>query len=109
MVDFAAIYSRQGIGGVETIALGQPGVEGPVGRPIDRAHGVVGSAKFRRRRRATLTANFWPASRLKNHTPGLPPRVTYVLKFSSGKACNPGNGGTSRGVTPSIRNGTAPT
>src|SRR5438876_5566363 len=38
----------------------------------------------------------------------VPAGTTYVRTFSSGNALSPGTGGTHRGRTPDIRNGTTP-
>ena len=40
--------------------------------------------------------------------PGLPPALTYVRRFSSGKLESPGTAGRNRGLTPLMRNGTTP-
>src|SRR6267143_864457 len=42
-----------------------------------------------------VTASEFPASRLKNHTPGFPPHVTYVRTFSSGNRESHGRCATS--------------
>src|SRR5580698_9103818 len=54
------------------------------------------------------TAILFPASRLKNHTPGLPSATTYVRTFNSGNAESQGTAGVPRRRTPDIRNGTTP-
>ena len=54
------------------------------------------------------TANAFPASRLKNHTPGFPSATTYVRTFNSGKAESHGSPGVPRSRTPDIRKGTTP-
>src|SRR2546422_693115 len=59
--------------------------------------------------RPSTTATGFPASKLKKYTPEIPPTVTYVRTFSSGKADNQGTAGSCRGRTPLMRNGTIPT
>ena len=57
---------------------------------------------------APRTANLFWQSRLKNHTPGRTPSVTYVRTFSSRKSAVPGIGGKPLAWTPAILNGTMP-
>src|SRR4028118_1157852 len=58
---------------------------------------------------APREAAAWPASREKNHTPGTPSRLTYVLTFSSWDLLKNGSDGANAGLTSHIVNGVMPT